>query len=797
MINNHLKNLGLTIALIVLSFAAYAGSPPTADFSVSPSDVVVPGTQVCFTDQSAAGGLGPNLVDWTWNFAGQAPAHFTTDAAYADTCVTFNNVGTHNICLTVHNDEAAPDNVDTHCSDIIVADPYNIQTENGNTLNGICKYWLFDDGGYGNYGNNQDEVVTICSGTTDMMSAAFSLIDLVAGDFIEIYEGSTTAGSPISTLTSANNGTTPTIFASETCITVRFVTNGSGTAQGFLMQAVCHNNIYQNSAFDGESFTQCSGTIFDSGGASGNYDNNENSVVTICAPSATDVTQILFQNLWLAAGDQLNFYDGSSTGGSLIYTADNSDNGNNSFIFPGLTVSGISQCMTIEFISNGSGTNSGWTGNFNCVTPPTPCNANPVAADNFEAATMICDFSQYCGTTSAFYGVDMGPIGQTAVFDGSLENNSWLMFTADSSSASFNVATASASCYIQIGIYAVDANENFTWLSPASINGGFDYTNVDEGFAGSGVLNAQGMTPGETYYIMIDGHGGSVCDYTLTAGIGVQLPEPQASPDVTMCLGDPETITVTDLNGSTNVDWEWTWNGGANVQQGSSIDLSGFAPGTYTFDVTAENYTECVSTALDDQVLVTINPCGALPVELANLNVDCEETFRTISWVTLSENNNSHFEVQRKTENGTFETIETVLGAGNSDMVNNYSIKDTKRIEGMIYYRLVQVDFDGVEAVSDAISTSGCFEADFIVHNMYYDRSGDQIVVQVSSDKSTEVVLQLTDIQGRAYYNVHRMVEEGNSSLRIDASALQNTTMYIMNVTSETTRDAKRMIIAR
>ena len=36
---------------------------------------------------------------------------------------------------------------------------------------------------------------------------------------------------------------------------------------------------------------------------------------------------------------------------------------------------------------------------------------------------MICDFSQYCGTTSAFYGVDMGPIGQTAVFDGSLRQN--------------------------------------------------------------------------------------------------------------------------------------------------------------------------------------------------------------------------------------------------------------------------------------------------------------------------------------------------------------------------------------
>ena len=612
-----LKKRLLTLSvLLIFHTLVFGGSNPTADFSITPGTVVTPGTTVCFEDQSASGGLGLDLINWIWTSDAPGPNTTITDPAIADDpiCVTYTTAGTYQVCLEVENED---NNTDQICQTIIVAPPFNIGDENGTTQTG-CGFLVIDDGGDNNYGNNEDNVITICSGNGDFMQIDFALLDLANGDIIEIYNGTSVSGTPIETIDFNSNGGSPSIYGTDECITIRFVTNGSGTAQGFLLQANCYSSDdVIISANDGSTITGCGGNFYDSGGNGGDYGNGENYTVTLCADDPNDVIQILFQQFHLAAGDQLNVYDGTGTGGSLIYTADNTDNGNNSFIFPGLTVTGQSQCVTYEFISNGSGTNSGWLGNINCVTPPPLCNPgnNPPAADNFEAATPICDFSQYCGTTSSFYGVDMGPWGQTSWFDGSLENNSWLSFTADGPTAVFDIVTEAGCAGIQIGIYSVDAAGNVTWHSGPGINGGFDYTNIDTGFSGSGVLNADGLTAGETYYIMIDGHGGAVCDYTLTAGIGVQIPDPQITGPASLCFGDAGTLTVTDQNGSTNTNWIWTWNGGTGgPQSGSTIDLSTFPPGTYTFDVIAEGFENCADPSdVSDQFTVTINPCGCTP----------------------------------------------------------------------------------------------------------------------------------------------------------------------------------------
>lgn len=796
MLNNLRTLLVLFVAVVATNFALSLGSPPSSDFSVAPGTVVPTGTTICYTDLSDDNGEA--ITNWDWTFGTAAANYNATTAGTANPpCVTYNTAGTFNTCLTVTN---ADDN-DQLCQTITVTPEYNIGIEDGNTITG-CGSLVTDDGGFsGNYGNNQNNSTTFCSGSTDLISLVMQSIDLAAGDVITIYEGTGTGGTVATTYTSADNGTSPTIIIINTCITIELVTDGSVTAAGFSAVVNCvPDNYYVISGFDGQTITDCGSgvTFWDPGGPSANYGNNENYTITFCAANATDVVQILFQSFQLGSGDQLNVYDGSTTGGSLIYTADNSDNGNNGFITPGLTITGVSQCMTFEFISDGSGTSSGWEGDISCETPPAPCNANPIAADNFDAATMICDFSQYCGITSSFYGVDMGNIGQSSEFNGSLENNSWLMFTADATTASFTVATASASCYIQIGIYAVDANENFTWLSPESINGGFDYTNVDDGFAGTGTLNAQGMTPGETYYIMIDGHGGSVCDYTLTAGIGVQLPEPLAAGPVTMCVGDIELASVSDNNGSTNVDWEWTWNNGAGgPMQGSSIDLSTFAAGTYTFDVVAEDYTECVSAVLQDQVTIIIDPCVVLPVELVNFQVNCDDNYRLVSWQTASEINNDYFILERAGKNLIFEEVETINGVGNSNSLNNYSVMDFDRSENLFYYRLKQVDFDGTEKYSNVISSSICNNSNLMIQNVYYDNSSDEIVVKYTVSSAMEVNLKLTNLTGDISLNETLILQEFENEVRLDASNLASTTIYIMTLETAQTVDTKKILIIR
>lgn len=792
-----MKNFRIILSaftLFIFGNSAIAATNPTANFTVSPGTTITAGTTVCYTNTSTpnSGAAAQAINNWTWTFGGAAPDYIATTAGTANPpCVTYNTLGTFQTCLTVTDTQGDNNQL---CRTISVVEGYDVGTQNGNTLSSICGALIIDNGGIGgNYTNNANNTVTICSGSTNLMTLQSSLIDLAAGDYIEIFNGPTTASPLITTITSANNGSLDNIVGNQTCITVRFVTNASGVAQGFSFIANCYNpnHVIMGGANNGISLSGCGKQIYDPG-YTGNYSNNQSYTTTICANSSSQVAQILFNEMHLAAGDQLNFYDSST--GQLIYTAENSDNGNNSFLFPGLTVTGISQCMVVEFISNGSGTDTGFRGTISCPTPPAGCNGNPIAADNYEAATLICDFSAYCGTTSSFYGVDMGHVGQTSVFDGSLENNSWLSFIADAATASFNLNVTGCGSGLQVGIYSIDANENFTWLSPESING-VDYTDIDFGFTGSGVLNAQGMTPGETYYIMLDGHGGAVCNYSLTAGIGVLLPDAQASPDISMTCGDPNSVSVVDGNGSTGIDWTWTYTGTSSGGPftGSSVDVSGLPAGTYNFTVEATDFTACTATPIEDFVTVTVT-CP-LPVELVNFNVECEQNGNVISWETISEQNNDYFDVQKSIDGSEFKSLEIIQGAGTTTHAHEYQVRDSEKINDVVYYRIRQVDIDGTENFSDIVSSNDCYTNGLQILKMYFNQSTSEVVIDYEVTRTTNAFLLMSDLVGRPYLSESLTLEPNSNQIRIKADNLSGNTMYILNVSSDNTSDTERIYV--
>ncbi|NNK82055.1 MAG: PKD domain-containing protein, partial [Flavobacteriaceae bacterium] len=112
------------------------------------------------------------------------------------------------------------------------------------------------------------------------------------------------------------------------------------------------------------TISQCSGTLFDSGGSSGTYANNENFILTICSPNAgeavvLDFTSFSTQN----AADILTIYDGDDVTAAVI----GSYSGTTS---PGYVVpSNASGCLTLEWISNGAVGFPGWEATINCATP--------------------------------------------------------------------------------------------------------------------------------------------------------------------------------------------------------------------------------------------------------------------------------------------------------------------------------------------------------------------------------------------------------------------------------------------
>ncbi|MBC6989192.1 T9SS type A sorting domain-containing protein [Hymenobacter sp. BT491] len=109
------------------------------------------------------------------------------------------------------------------------------------------------------------------------------------------------------------------------------------------------------------------------------------------------------------------------------------------------------------------------------------------------------------------------------------------------------------------------------------------------------------------------------------------------------------------------------------------------------------NYAATSSTGED---VTIVKP---LPVELKQFNATAVRQDGLLTWSTATEVNSDRFEIERSLDGKTFEKIGSVKGQGNSTHATEYRYTDTNAARWSakpIYYRLRQVDFDGVSAFS-------------------------------------------------------------------------------------------------
>lgn len=108
----------------------------------------------------------------------------------------------------------------------------------------------------------------------------------------------------------------------------------------------------------------------------------------------------------------------------------------------------------------------------------------------------------------------------------------------------------------------------------------------------------------------------------------------------------------------------------------------------------------------------TINCSSVLPIELLYFNADkatCHQNMLT--WSTATETNNDHFDIESSSDGMNFVKIKEIPGAINSMNTMSYSYLDPSPSNSLNYYRLKQVDTDGLYKYSDIISVdNSCIE---------------------------------------------------------------------------------------
>lgn len=263
-----------------------------------------------------------------------------------------------------------------------------------------------------------------------------------------------------------------------------------------------------------------------------------------------------------------------------------------------------------------------------------PCGSNPPAGNTCATATPICELNGYCGNTSSSYtpdawgstgslfgcgflGLSSCPgTGLLAQFCGSVENDSYLTFVASSSTISFNVWVYNSTYGdgIQIMIFSA---------SSCSGNVTSYYCNQLAPSSSAQTVSASGLTPGNTYYIMIDGFAGDVCSYTFAANTGVSIPVDVTPVTTSVCAGQSVTLTATGGNGT------YTWNASPNLSGTTGATVTATppsTPGTYTYTVNSSGGNSLCPSSTAATATITVTPCGGCTVTAGNSGDVCEGT---------------------------------------------------------------------------------------------------------------------------------------------------------------------------
>ena len=135
-----------------------------------------------------------------------------------------------------------------------------------------------------------------------------------------------------------------------------------------------------------------------------------------------------------------------------------------------------------------------------------------------------------------------------------------------------------------------------------------------------------------------------------------------------------------------------------------------------------------------------------LPVELISFRASATSTAVNLNWATASEKNNQGFEVQRSTDGREFARLGWVAGAGNSQAPTEYSYRDAAPAGPVSYYRLKQIDTDGVVTYSPVQAVRS---AEPVVLAAFPNPTTDQVTVAWPATETTATSWTLTNAMGQ------------------------------------------------
>jgi len=246
--------------------------------------------------------------------------------------------------------------------------------------------------------------------------------------------------------------------------------------------------------------------------------------------------------------------------------------------------------------------------------------------------------------------------------------------------------------------------------------------------------------------------GESTVTISISGGSGVYT----VSGDVTGTFSAGQNITVTLTSSDRDISI-------------SAFDAAGCSN---TF---AQVYPECTKTA----------------VELLSFDGRAQANDNLLFWATATEENSSHFNVQRSSDGYTFTTIGKVAGAGNSNVTVNYNYNDVNVDAGTATYRLEMVDFDGTVEYSNTVILTR--RSDFGIVELAPIPAVNLLNVAFNNVEDAVTRVEVISISGRVLSVVEVEARIGINRVQLDITDYASG-IYLISVSNGNNNEIKKFI---
>ncbi len=165
-----------------------------------------------------------------------------------------------------------------------------------------------------------------------------------------------------------------------------------------------------------------------------------------------------------------------------------------------------------------------------------------------------------------------------------------------------------------------------------------------------------------------------------------------------------------------------------------------------------------------------------VPVEFVSFSATAQNGKVDLAWQTASETNNKGFEVERSLDNKNFSVVGYVDGRGTTTQTSVYNFSDKFDVNGTVYYRLKQIDFDGTTAFSNTIEVESNLITGFEMFQNYPNPFNPSTTIKFTVAESGMVSLKVFNVTGEEVVNLfNQSVENGTVyTVNFDASRLNS-----------------------